>query len=124
MNAICKFSKDYMINGEDQSHVIYVFDKDGNACDLNDNQFEQDVKAFCKQHNYKLIWFVRTIEDVMWKKLINSKDKTNKARDFIRNYQVESINISRLMALENVNARHRSNILTILDHFLKPMNRQ
>jgi hypothetical protein len=119
LKKIDKLKRDYQVTGKGKSYVIYVFDKDLNAQDHRDNQFEMTVKKYCKENNHQLIWFVRTIEDVMWGSKVSNKEKKRKALQFISRHQIEKVNKTNLTALSNVNASHKSNILTVLDNFLE-----
>jgi hypothetical protein len=119
IKKIDKFKKDYQLTGSGESYVVYVFDKDLNTQDIRDAQFEIDVKKYCKKNQYKLIWFVKTIEDVMWGSKVSNKMKKQKALQFISRHQIENINKKALNALSNVNASHKSNILTVLNKFQK-----
>lgn len=117
LKEIKKYIKEYQITGNGKSYVLYVFDKDLNTKDHRDAQFEDDVKRYCLNEKHQLIWFVQTVEDVMWGCKVSKKDKTKKALQFIRNRQIKNINKANLEAHYNVNASHKSNILTILNKF-------
>jgi hypothetical protein len=117
LNEIQQYMKDYQVTGTGKSHVIYVFDKDLNAQDYIDTQFEKAVKKYCQDNKFQLIWFVKTIEDVMWGSTINKKEKSKKALQFISRHQIEKVEKSNLEAHANVNKLHKSNILTVLNKF-------
>lgn len=53
--------------------IFYVFDKDESTLDFRDAQFIEEVEQYCKNQNYKLIWFVKNIEHVMHRCLIPQK---------------------------------------------------
>ncbi len=117
LNKINKLIKDYQVTGSGSSHVIYVFDKDLNTKDYRDTQFETNVKKHCADQNYKLVWFVKTIEDVMWGMKVSRKEKKKKAIQFISKHQIKKVNKRNLEATANVNASHKSNILSVLNTF-------
>jgi len=117
LKKIDKFKRDYQVTGSGKSNVIYVFDKDLNAQDHRDTQFEIDVKKYCKEQKHQLIWFVKTVEDVMWGSKVSNKEKKQKALQFISRHQIEKVNKTNLKALSNVNAPHKSNILSVLNQF-------
>lgn len=117
LKKIDKLKREYQVTGSGKSHVIYVFDKDLNAQDHRDSQFEMDVKAYCTDRKHHLIWFVKTVEDVMWGTIVGKKEKKQKALQFIRRHQIEKVKKTNLEALANVNASHKSNILSILNTF-------
>ncbi len=102
-----------------KSHIVYVFDKDLNTQDPNDIQFENTVTRYSEELGYPIIWFVRTIEEVMWGVKIGKKEKRDKAEQFISRHQIEKINKTNLLAHDNVNATCMSNILTVLNQFLE-----
>lgn len=116
LKKIDKYVRDYQVTGSGKSYVIYVFDKDLNAQDYRDNQFEIDVKKYCEEQKHQLVWFVKTVEDVMWGTIVN-KEKKQKVLQFISRHQIEKVNKTNLEALSNVNASHKSNILTVLNKF-------
>ncbi|MDD3085205.1 MAG: hypothetical protein PHU32_04960 [Candidatus ainarchaeum sp.] len=84
INKIDKLTKEYQLTGSGNTYVIYVFDKDQNDLDNADNQFEKDVKKYCKKHGYELVWFVKTVEEVMWGSKMKKQLKRTKALDFIK----------------------------------------
>lgn len=108
--------KDYQVGGGGESYVIYVCDKDLNTQDPRDNAFVKDLKKYCKANGYKLIWFVKTIEDVMWSEIIK-KNKKKKAEQFLSQNRIDKVKKSHLSAGPNVNAPGKSNILHILNSF-------
>lgn len=119
LKKIEKFKRDYQVTGSGKSYVIYVFDKDSNTVNYRDSRFEQDVKDYCKEQNCELIWFARTIEDVMWGSKVSDKEKIQKSLQFIRRHQIEKVNKSNLEAHSNVNASHKSNIMCVLNKFIQ-----
>jgi hypothetical protein len=117
LKKINKFVNDYKVTGNGESYVIYVFDKDLNTQDHRDTQFENNVKKYCKEQIHQLIWFIKTVEDVMWGSKVGKKEKKQKALQFISRHQIEKIKKVNLEALANVNASHKSNILTVLNKY-------
>ncbi|MDD4204149.1 MAG: hypothetical protein PHF62_03385 [Acholeplasmataceae bacterium] len=117
INKINKLTKEYQLTGSGKTYVIYVFDKDQNNQDSRDSQFEKDVKTYCKELGYKLIWFVKTVEEVMWGSKIKKQFKRTKALEFIRKDQIKNIKKKNLEAHDNVNSPCKSNILTVLNGF-------
>lgn len=98
LKKISKYIKDYRVTGSGDSYVIYVFDKDLNSLDHRDTQFEIDVKKYCKEQKHQLIWFVKTVEDVMWGMKVSNKEKKQKALQFISRHQIEKVNKKNLEA--------------------------
>lgn len=117
INKIDKLTKEYQLTGSGNTYVIYVFDKDQSDLDSADNQFEKDVKMYCKKQGYKLIWFVKTVEEVMWGSKIKKQFKKDKALDFIKKNQIKNVKKKNLEAHDNVNSSCKSNILTVLNGF-------
>lgn len=76
---------------------------------------------YCKNKNYKLVWFNKTIEDVLIDKLINN-DKTNIAYNFYIKDLINNVPLNRLNCGEKPTVK-QSNILTILDEYLIKKNR-
>lgn len=99
------------------TNVVYLFDKDLNNTRYEDKQFVINVTNYCQNNNYELIWFVKTIEEVMWGKKIHKNDKTKKAMEFVKKNKVLEVNEKKLLFLESVNTKGNSNIMTVLNKF-------
>lgn len=117
MRDIEKLRKDYALTGQGQSFVIYVFDKDSSTQIPQDNAFEKEINRYCRKHKYELVWFVKTIEEVLWRSKIRKQEKKQKAEQFIAKHRINQVKDSLLKANQNVNAVGRSNILTVLNRF-------
>jgi hypothetical protein len=117
VNRRQKYIKDYQITGNGKSFIIYVFDKDLNVYDYRDAMFEKEVTQYCNEKAFLIIWFVKTIEDVLWGYKIDHKDKKDKALQFIKRNQIQNVKQINLKAHVNVNASHKSNALTVLNKF-------
>ncbi len=117
LKEIAKLKRDFSITNTGESYVIYCCDKDKNMSDPNDWQFVQDLEKYCEDNECKLIWFVKTIEDVMLKKIVCDKDKVKEAIKFTARNLISSVPKSRLSAGKNVNARHKSNIMIVFNEF-------
>ena len=98
--------------------VIYCLDKDLNNSNPQDRDFIDQVTEYSVNNDYDIIWFVRTIEEVMIGKKVSQKDKHSSAIDFIRKKKTSSLKISSLSCNNNVNSRNKSNILTVIDKYL------
>lgn len=114
---IQKLKKDYALTGQGQSFVIYVFDKDMNAQNPQDNAFVKEITRYCKEREYAYVWFVRTIEEVLWGSKVRKQEKRKKAEQFIARHRINEVKEGALRAHQNVNAQGKSNILTVLDRF-------
>lgn len=109
--------KEYQLTNNGQSFVLYVSDKDRNTADYRDNQYVKNITEFCKENGYELIWFVKTIEDVIWGSKVKNADKVKKSIQFIKTNQIKNVHEKNLSALQNVNSRPKSNVLTVLNHY-------
>jgi|SRR5690554_3965990 len=116
--SINKLKKDYKVYAEGESKVIYCFDKDLNYVDHRDNEFVNNVQRYCHTNGYDIVWFIRTIEEVMLGSKVAQKDKAKSALNFIRNNKVYNLNFENISCDNNVNAKRKSNILTILSQYL------
>lgn len=102
--------------------VIYCLDKDANSSDPQDRDFINQVTEYCMDNGYDIIWFVRTIEEVMIGKVTNQKEKHSSAIDFVRKKKAAQLNVSNLNCSDNVNAKKKSNIVTVIDKYLVRKN--
>lgn len=108
--------KEYSLTGG-KSYVVYVCDKDKNMSVAQDHKFIQDLEAYCLANSYELVWFVTTIEEVLWGSKASDKEKVTKAKQFVTQKKINDVNKSNLSALSNVNSKGMSNILTVLGIF-------
>jgi len=120
---ITQLMKEFSLTSTGKNYVIMCFDKDKNMLVSQDSNFVDEVTKYCEDNGYLLAWFVSNIEDVMWGKVVSSKDKVKMAEKFITTSRIDDVPRSNLSARQNVNARHKSNILTELrtiPEILKP----
>lgn len=110
--------KDYEAYADGESKVIYCFDKDLNYVDHRDSEFVNNVKRYCHNNGYDIVWFIRTIEEVMLGSKVAQKDKAKSVLNFIRNNQVNNLNFTNISCDNNVNAKRKSNILTVVNKYL------
>ncbi|HHT99429.1 MAG TPA: hypothetical protein GXZ79_05040 [Acholeplasma sp.] len=109
--------KEYQVTNKGQSFIIFISDKDINTADPRDNQYVDDITNYCKDNGYEIVWFVKTIEDVIWGTTISNSDKVKKSVQFIRNKQIKHVSKKNLSAGNNVNSRPKSNILTVFNKY-------
>ncbi len=109
-------TKEYSITGGN-SRVVYVCDKDKNMSDPHDFKFVQDLEAYCRIKRYELVWFVATIEEVLWGSKVSDKEKVDKAKQFLALKKINDVNKKKLSARSNVNSKGKSNVLTVLNTF-------
>lgn len=122
LRAIHQLKQAFAVTGGQNNHVLYVLDKDHNTTDYRDATFEKTVRRYIHQRDEHLIWFVRTIEDVMHGHILSKKEKKAAALTFLRKNQIHQVKPTHLKASQNVNAPHKSNILTVINQLglLKP----
>lgn len=111
---IAKLKKEFALTSDGPSYVVMCLDKDKNMSSPQDFDFVDEVISYCAEAEYLLAWFVSNIEDVMWKKIVPNQEKKRMAERFVATRQIENVEEVRLSASHNVNARHKSNILTVL----------
>ena len=102
--------------------VIYCLDKDASSSDPQDRDFINQVTEYCMDNGYDIIWFVRTIEEVMNGKTASQREKHSSAVDFVKKKKATQLNTSNLNCSNNVNAKKKSNILTVIDKYLVRKN--
>ncbi len=119
LKKIRQLIQEYQVSGVGKSHVIYVFDKDLNTQDPRDAEFVEDVIQYAKENGYSIIWFVRTVEEVMWGSKVSKREKPGKAIQFIRKHQIERVIKNHLESGNNTNSVGKSNILTIINTYTK-----
>lgn len=99
------------------SHVIYCFDCDQYDKRIEDYNFLEEAKKYCKDNCYDFVWFCRDIEHVYLKKQIDSSEKSFKAEQFKNNNDINNIT-SRILSSASYKLG-TSNLMLILDKYLK-----
>lgn len=97
--------------------VIYCIDTDRYDADPDHVRELNEIKQYCEQQGYDLIWFCRDVEDVFWGEQIHKDDKTSMASRFRSSRQIMNVEEQKLRGEEYT--RHKSNILQVLDKHLK-----
>ena len=97
--------------------VFICVDTDDARNNYDDQKVLDEIKRYCQEKEYELIWFCRDIEEVCIEKRISSEDKVNEAEMFRRRKTVRTIKESNLTHKEYSN--YKSNILNVLDKYLK-----
>ena len=98
------------------THVIYCIDTDRYDADPAQVRELDEIKHYCEQQGYDLIWFCRDVEDVFWGEQIHKDDKTKMATKFRSSRQITHVDNQKLRCEDYT--RHKSNILQILDKYL------
>lgn len=106
---------------KNKSVVIYCFDCDDYDCKPEDADFLNDVEQFCKERDYKFVWFCKDIESVYLGRAVSPNLKKKEAATFMEKKKIEKVSEDHL-----AEKRYRSgtsNILRILDQ-LPPLSRK
>lgn len=117
IKEVTKLIKDFAMFSKGHSFVIYVFDKDFAHVDKQDAVFVDNVIKYTQKHSYELVWFVKTIEEVMIGKHVKKSEKKEAAVRFLKSQKIKEISMTNLSAGSNVNSPGKSNILQVLDKF-------
>lgn len=105
--------KEY-INGE--TKVIYCIDTDSFEIDNCHRKEFDEIKKYCSDHQYDMIWFCHDVEEVYLKERVSNKEKVSKAADFRNKNSILGIPQDRLSS--KAIRKNTSNILLILNKYL------
>lgn len=100
------------------SKVIYFFDVDSTDLKFDQKKLNSDIIEYCKTKNYEVVWYNKTVEDVLIGEVV-TKDKTKTANIFFNTNKINTINEEFL----NINkfeliTNKKSNVKYILDKYL------
>lgn len=99
-----------------ETKVIYCIDTDEYEKDAEHKRELDEIRRFCKEGGYDLIWFCHDVEDVYLGRRIPDSAKVQEASAFRRKRKIEEMDFRKLACTaERV---HTSNILNILDGYL------
>ncbi len=110
-NEIKSYKKRYSSVGS--TYVIYCFDTDKYDSNPDDQKQLAKERAFCKDNGYEFVWFCHDIEEVFLGKSIVDSEKTDRARKYASNHEINSVNQSYLKA--DAMSRRKSNLMKVLD---------
>lgn len=96
------------------THVIYIVDTDRIDSNPVEKQFLERMEAYCRLHDYHLITFCPTIEEVLLKRTIPNVEKVETANRFLMNAQIDKVSETTLRS-KSLTASRKSNILNIID---------
>ena len=103
---------------EENYHVIYFFDVDNTELKCDQHKLNKEISDYCSQKNYDIVWYNKTVEDVLLGDVI-VKNKTKIANNFFITNKINSIKE------ENLNIKQfdlitykKSNVKYILDKYL------
>lgn len=98
--------------------VIYFFDIDNTNLKYDQKELNNDINEYCKSRNYEVVWYNKTIEDVLIGEVV-TKDKTKIANKFFSTNRINSINEEFLNVSEfELITSKKSNVKYILDKYL------
>ncbi len=100
----------------DEKHVVYCIDIDQFEQSAEANKLNSDITQYCKQNGYKLVWFCKTIEDVILHEIVPDKEKVKRATKFKNAEEIEQDILNSLSASSIL--KQKSNILCVFDNIL------
>ncbi len=113
IKEIQRLSKDYA----GDTKVIYCIDTDSFEVNQDHARELKEINKYCEKNGYDMIWFCHEVEEVYLGRRVSDKQKVKEAADFRRKNMIS--NISERLLRCNDKRTHASNILTILDKYLK-----
>lgn len=103
------------IHGE--TKVIYCIDTDQYENTLEHANAYRNIKRFCEERGFELIWFCHDVEEVFVGKKIANSQKVQIAKAFRRNKEIGKLSQARLS--EEEPKPYASNVLRVLDRYLE-----
>ncbi len=107
-------------SSDNESIVLYVFDTDDFDSKSEDQEFWDRIETYCKQNDYRLVFFCKDIERVLINEKIETHQKKKRAEQFKRYSTIKSVDVNKLNS--EIIKYNSSNILIILDDYLKRKN--
>ena len=102
----------------ENSKVIYFFDVDSPDIKSDQQQLNNDIINHCKSTNREVVWFKRTIEEVMLGQVI-TKNKNKEAYSFLKRNLIDRVDAKKLYISEfDLLTDGKSNVLFVLDKYL------
>lgn len=114
LQQIDQKKEDY-IHGE--TKVIYCIDTDEYEKMPEHKNAFRDIRQFCKENKYELIWFCHDVEEVFVGKRISDSQKVQIAKAFRNKKEIEKLSQERLSEEEPKPCA--SNVLRVLDQYLE-----
>ena len=114
LKEIEKKTKEFVIG---ETKVIYCIDTDAYESSYEHQRELENIKRFCIQKGYELIWFCHDVEDVFLGKQIVDSEKVKEAATFRRKRMIEQVDCKKLTVTSL--RKNTSNILTVLDKYLE-----
>lgn len=98
------------------SHIIYCVDTDNYESNQEQSLLNNEIKTFCQNNHFELVWFCHNIEEVFLNKSILRTNKVMEAKSFRRKMQINNIDDKVLMSCNQ--KKNTSNLLLVLDKYL------
>ncbi|MCM1259871.1 MAG: hypothetical protein NC182_02885 [Prevotella sp.] len=126
MNGKCNYNKKEKQIQEKRkkyvgdSEIFICVDVDCVQLDYNQKELNRKIENYASQHNYHVIWFKGTIEEVFCGEKISNRQKTMRANRFLRTNEIQRLE-SKKLEIKNYDIlkNGESNIKYILDNYLK-----
>lgn len=99
-----------------ETRVIYCIDTDGYEKDIEHKREFDEIRRYCREGGYDLIWFCHDVEDVYLGRRISDSAKVQEAAAFKRKRKIEEMDLDKLTC--NTERVHTSNIVNVLDQYL------
>lgn len=109
--------KFYRNNFSGETIIFYMIDKDDFDLNHQIKNKNNEIKEFCKQNNYELVWFVKNIEEVFIGEKVNDSNKTKTAKAFVKKRKISNIIVNNLCINEPKTSK-KSNIIIVLKKHL------
>lgn len=95
-----------------ESYMLLCIDTDKiNSDSVQKREFE-DIKLYCRDNNYKIVWFNADIEDVFLGHKVDAKSKVKEAAKYQKNGLVSKLDVS--VMERNIETQHGSNLVKVL----------
>ena len=113
-----ELTKQYSVTSNaNRSVVILCVDCDDYDIKNEDKLFLKNVEIFCRDNEYRLVWFCKDIEQVFLHDRVRDNEKKKRSEDFRRKGMIEKIDIKSLEA--SVFQMYRSNLGNVLAEFME-----
>ena len=119
LKRIENYIRMYKKNTGGESVVVYFIDTDSTEQNYKPGSFFSNVRLFCEQNNFELVWFCRTAENVfIGRKARKGEGKTRLAFEYANSGCIYKMDKTKLE--KSKIELGCSNILSVLKKYLKP----
>ncbi len=113
-----ELTKQYRVTSNtNKSVVILCVDCDDYDIKNEDKIFMENAEAFCRNNEYRLVWFCKDIEQVFLHERVRDNEKKKRSEDFRRKGLITQIDRKSLEA--GAYQIYRSNLGSVLAEFMK-----